>query len=284
MQPAEGASGLPALIEPLRRIVGEAGEAILHHYRRVDGVAVKTKADKTPLTEADTAAHCVIERGLGALETSWPVLSEESEAIDLPATASWSRYWLVDPLDGTREFLGRSDEFTVNIALMEAGRPILGIVHAPVSQQCHWAWRGGGAWMSEGEAEPAPIRARPWDKEAGVKVVVSRSHPSPRVKRWLDALEWRHSTLPVGSSLKMCIIARGEADIYPRLGDTSLWDIAAADCVVSEAGGAITDLDGKPLRYQPWERLLNPYFIARADTSAPIEILCAMAKEAIAGS
>ena len=249
------------LIDDVRSIAVEAAGAILAVY--AEDFEVERKDDRSPLTEADLAAHHVIVAGLRRLTPELPVLSEESAAVPWEVRRTWSRYWLVDPLDGTREFVKRNGEFTVNIALIDAGRPVLGVVQAPVSGEIAWAWQGGGAWIGNGDHAVRPCRTR----KRGTNLVVagSRSHGDPRLAGMLGALG-THELVPLGSSLKFLRIAAGRADLYVRLGPTSEWDTAAAQCVLEEAGGAVIDLDGQPLRYNGKASLLNPEFIACGDT------------------
>jgi 3'(2'), 5'-bisphosphate nucleotidase len=249
------------LIDATRAIAEEAAQAILAVYR--EDFDVTRKDDRSPLTEADLAAHHVIVAGLRRLTPELPILSEESAALAWDQRRHWTRYWLVDPLDGTREFVKRNGEFTVNIALIEGHHPVLGVVQAPVTGEIAWAWQGGGAWMRGNDGEIRRCRTR---KRATPLVVAgSRSHGDPRLNDMLDALG-AHERVPLGSSLKFLRIAAGVADLYVRLGPTSEWDTAAAQCVLEEAGGAVVDLDGRPLRYNSKESLLNPEFIACGDT------------------
>ena len=225
--------------------------------------AVEHKDDRSPLTAADLAAHRCIVDGLRRLTPELPVLSEESALIDWQQRRHWSRYWLVDPLDGTREFVKRNGEVTVNIALVDGVRSVLGVVQAPVSGALAWAWQGGGAWMARANAAPQRCRTRP--RAQPLIVAGSRSHGNPRLLGMLERVGV-HEIVPLGSSLKFLRIAAAEADLYVRLGPTSEWDTAAAQCLLEEAGGAVTDLHGQPLRYNRKESLLNPEFIACGDT------------------
>lgn len=211
----------------LRALADEAGAAILAHYH--DGVAVERKADDSPLTAADRAAHGVLVAGLAAWTPAIPVVSEEGELPAAEVRAGWRRFWLVDPLDGTKEFLHRNGEFTVNIALVEDGAPVLGVVTAPALGVGYGGGRGLGAWRWEGTAAPRRIAARSVPPE-GLTVVESRSHPSERLEAWLAARPVRER-VGVGSSLKFCLVAEGRADCYPRLGPTMEWDVAAGDAV-----------------------------------------------------
>jgi 3'(2'), 5'-bisphosphate nucleotidase len=194
-----------------------------------------------------------------------PVLSEESASLPYSERSSWNRYWLVDPLDGTREFVKRNGEFTVNIALIEDGVPVLGVVHVPVTGVSYMACRGRGAMKQESGKTPVAIQARALG-DGPVMVVGSRSHRGDSLIRFLDKLG-DHEMVGMGSSLKLCLVAEGAADIYPRLGPTSEWDTAAAQCVVEQAGGYVTDTDMQPLRYNTKDSLLNPFFLVFGDDS-----------------
>jgi 3'(2'), 5'-bisphosphate nucleotidase len=241
-------------------IAREAGARILAIYEEV--FEVQEKDDRSPLTEADLAAHRHILGALKELTPELPVLSEESDQIPWSVRAGWSTYWLVDPLDGTREFVKHNGEFTVNIALIHDQVPVLGVVHAPALGLCYRAARGLGAERSEQGGEPTPIRISRRRKRP--VVAGSRSHGSERMGAFLERLG-DHEFLPMGSSLKLCLVAEGRADIYPRLGPTSEWDTAAAQCIVTEAGGQVLDLQGQPLRCNTGESLLNPEFIVVGD-------------------
>jgi 3'(2'), 5'-bisphosphate nucleotidase len=240
-----------------------AGAAILEIY--AGSFAVETKSDNSPLTAADMASHRVIVEGLRNLTPDVPVLSEESKSIDWSVRGGWQRYWLVDPLDGTREFVKRNGEFTVNIALIENHVPVLGVVSIPVTGELYYGVADEGAFVESAPgALPQPITARP---AASIPVVAgSRSHANERQAAMLENLG-RHRLVSVGSSIKFCMVARGDADLYLRLGPTSEWDTAAAQCVLEQAGGAVVDLQGKPLRYNTKESLLNPEFLALGDPS-----------------
>ncbi len=238
----------------------EAGIAILTVYERE--VDVLEKEDRTPLTEADLLAHQHIETGL--LEAGpFPVLSEESSKKNIESRAEWETYWLVDPLDGTREFLKRNGEFTVNIALIHRHEPVIGVVHAPVSGEIYFAHRGSGSFKCRW-GEPAKAIRTQCPPSSPLRVLGSRSHASAAFSDYLPRLGTCELT-SVGSSLKFLRVAEGLADLYPRLGPTSEWDTAAAQCVLVEAGGAVVDLQGAPLRYNTRETLLNPFFLAYGD-------------------
>lgn len=241
----------------------QAGQAILEVYD--SDFAVEHKQDRSPLTAADIASHRVILAGLAALTPDLPVLSEESAEIPYLERAHWNRYWLVDPLDGTREFVKRNGEFTVNIALIEHTRPVLGVVQAPVTGELWFAWNGGGAFGQAGQDKEA---TRLHTRRRGEPLVVpgSRSHGLEREAELLSRVG-PFERKPLGSSLKFCRIAEGAADLYLRLGPTSEWDTAAAQCVLEQAGGGVIDFAGLPLRCNARESLLNGDFIAFGDPS-----------------
>ena len=249
---------LPAVLDVARA----AGRAIMEIYARAD-LGVETKADQSPLTAADQAAHAVIAAGLARLSPDIPLWSEESAAIDWDTRRHWQEFWLVDPLDGTREFIKRNGEFTVNIALVRGHSAVLGVIHAPVLERDYHGCAGRGAFRSDGGRRGAPIRVRS-PALPPVRVVGSRSHGGSSLDDILAKLG-DHTMVPMGSSLKFCLVAEGEADFYPRLGPTSEWDTAAAQAVVEAAGGAVVDLQGQPLRYNTRREVLNPFFIAHGD-------------------
>lgn len=251
---------LQELLADVREIAARAGREILEYHGRE--VPVEYKADDSPLTLADRASHQVIVDALGALTPEIPVLSEESSDEETAERRSWSRFWLVDPLDGTKEFIKQTGEFTVNIALVEGDRPMLGVVHIPVSGVTYEATRGLGARVLRPGEEPAAIRVRRADRDR-LTVVASRDHAGPRVKAFLESLEGAEVT-SMGSSLKFCLVAEGKADFYPRVVPTMEWDTGAAQCIVEEAGGVLTDLDGRALRYNK-ECLRNPSIMTYGD-------------------
>lgn len=220
---------------------------------------VITKSDNSPLTKADLASHDIILDGLKVLNPELPVLSEESQKIPYEERKLWDRYWLVDPLDGTKEFIKRTGEFTINIALIENGSPVLGVVHAPVFDATYFACRGFGAFKQAGEGSRVKISAGDY-RTGKLKIVISRNHVGEMLKRMLSNISDGYESVSRGSSLKLCLVAEGAAHLYPRLWPTSEWDTAASQCVVEEAGGAVTDLDGNPLIYNKPD-LLNPSFM-----------------------
>ena len=250
------------LLEAIINISRIAGKKILDVYET--DFDVEHKEDKTPLTKADMAAHDTIVEGLSKLTPDIPILSEEEAKIPFKERASWTTYWLVDPLDGTREFIKRNGEFTVNIALIHEHESILGVIYVPVSGVTYFASRGHGSYKQAPNSPPVHIQV---SKKAGnpVKVAGSRSHRGDSLNRFLESIG-DYEIVSMGSSLKSCLVAEGRADIYPRLGPTSEWDTAAAQCIVEEAGGKLVELDMKQLRYNTKDSLLNPHFLVIGDT------------------
>jgi 3'(2'), 5'-bisphosphate nucleotidase len=255
---------LESLCAEAVRIAREAGDAILKVY--AEPIEVVTKDDNSPLTRADLASHRIIVDRLRALTPDIPLLSEESEGISDSERLSWSRYWLIDPLDGTKEFVNRNGEFTVNIALIDTHRPMLGVVHVPVHEQSFAGVVGMGAWRQDGDGDPQAITTRRPPATPPV-VVGSRSHANPKLEACLAPIG-EVELVSMGSSLKFCRVAEGAADLYPRLGPTSEWDTAAAQAVVEAAGGQVLELDGRPLEYNRSENILNPYFLVIGDPDA----------------
>ena len=255
------------ILEEVRTIARVAGDAIMSVYAR--NFNVELKADHSPVTEADRSADGIISSRLAQLHPVLPVLSEESAPTPWEERRRWRRYWLVDPLDGTKEFVKRNGEFTVNIALVEDHRAVLGVVLAPALNLEFSGALGEGAWRREadGPLMPAQVAASVHASEAQsapLNVMGSRSHPGPGLSAFLARLG-PYELNPMGSSLKVCMVADGRADIYPRLGPTSEWDTAAAQAILESAGGGMIDLAGQPLRYNTKDRLLNPHFLAVGD-------------------
>ncbi|SNR72271.1 3'(2'),5'-bisphosphate nucleotidase [Methylobacillus rhizosphaerae] len=252
---------LPAVIQ----LAHEAGEAIMQVYH--GNFAVRHKEDHSPVTEADLAAHRVIQAGLQRLTPELPQISEECELAPFSQRQQWQRYWLIDPLDGTREFVKRNDEFSVNIALIDQGRPILGVVYAPALGVGYYA-DGQAAYKQRDHHEAERIYARSLHLDH-ITVASSRSHPGKKIQAMLRNIGSRHgepNIINMGSSLKICLVAEGRADVYPRLGLTSEWDTAAAQCVLECAGGRLVDRHGLPLQYNRKDTILNPEFFARGAT------------------
>lgn len=249
-------------LEKLEAIARDAGAGILSVYES-DDFDVESKGDGSPLTRADRLAHEVIVAGLAELTPEIPVVSEESAKEEMAARLSWDLFWLVDPLDGTKEFIKRNGEFTVNIALVHQGRPVYGVVYAPVLNSCFCGGPGYGAWRVDGDERDRQNIVVAGKSDGVMTVVASRSHRGEAVEAFIAKLTLRFGEPEVrsmGSSLKICLVATGEADIYPRLGPTCEWDTAAAHAVVLGAGGKVTNVVGEPLVYNK-ENILNPWFL-----------------------
>lgn len=260
------------LLNEVVTIAVNAGQAIMVVYAD-KSIEVTSKSDASPLTQADLASDRVISAGLTALDLGWPLLSEESAQIPYEARKNWDRFWLIDPLDGTKEFIKRNGEFTVNIALIENGQPILGVVYAPVLDVCYFAARGVGAFVRRGSDEQQPIAVKSAMLGESLKVVASRSHADERTSALLEKLGL-YECISMGSSLKLCLVAEGAAHIYPRLGPTMEWDTAAAHAVVKYSGGKVCDWGGNELIYNKPD-LHNPEFlvIAEQDTKLLAKII-----------
>lgn len=248
---------LPEVIE----CAAEAGRRIMAIYST--GFSVKQKRDQSPLTDADLASQaCILDR-LRSLTPDIPILAEEAEETPYRERAAWRRFWLVDPLDGTKEFVKRNGEFTINIGLVEDGKPVLGVVHAPALALTYFACAGSMAFKQEHAYPAVAIHARRYLNNAPI-VAISRSHANEHVEAFLGALRAEQGEpriLRMGSALKMCLVAEGTADVYPRLGPTSEWDTAAAQCIVEAAGGRITNETRNALVYNK-PSVLNPWFLA----------------------
>jgi len=251
------ADQLIELVDPIVSLARQAGDAILEVY--ASDFDVQAKEDHSPLTLADMASNSVIDAGLRALTPNLPIISEESGLPDFDERSQWTRYWLIDPLDGTKEFVKRNGEFTVNIALIDNHRPVLGVVHVPVTNKTYTGCAGAGSTVRVNDEAPQEIQVSR-TSATPVRVVGSRSHRGDSLEGFFEALG-EVEMLPMGSSLKFCVVAEGNADIYPRLGLTSEWDTAAAQAVVEQAGGAVMELDGRPLAYNAKADILNPHFI-----------------------
>lgn len=259
---------MKTLIQELLAIADRAGQQVMAIYQT--DFQVDTKADDSPITAADIASHNIIMEGLKALTPDIPILSEESASAPWSERQNWTRFWLVDPIDGTKDFTNRTGEFTVNIALIDHSEPVLGIVTAPALNEAFWGITQkigsdpiiqgceAGAWKRGADGAIAQIRTviPPPEK----RVMASKNHMNDETRAFIDTLG-PHELVQAGSSLKFCRIAEGRADIYPRLGPTCEWDTGAAHAVLAAAGGSVTRLDGSPLRYGK-EDVLNPYFIA----------------------
>ncbi len=248
---------MKSMIDPVVALAENAGSAILEVYST--NFEVQSKDDESPLTQADLASHRCIVAGLQKLTPEIPIISEEDGLPSFDVRSSWSRYWLIDPLDGTKEFVNRNGEFTVNIALIDGHRPVLGVVHVPVHDKTYIGCEGSGAELRDGNRPPQAIEVTT-TSATPIRVVGSRSHRGASLDAYLKNLG-DCEMIPMGSSLKFCVVAEGGADLYPRLGPTSEWDTAAAQAVVEQAGGSVVTLDGKPMKYNTKEDILNPWFM-----------------------
>ena len=263
------------LLNSVNEIAIAAGREILDVYNSAQAIEVSTKSDDSPLTDADRRAHLLIVDRLSSLTPDIPLLSEESDAIDYGLRKAWQRYWLIDPLDGTKEFINRNGEFTVNIALIENGQSVAGVVHVPVTGVSYFGGTRIGAWKqdtNQSGSEAKPISSRPMQDHSDVRIVASRRHLGEQLEALVGKIEdhfGKATLLSMGSSLKMCLLAEGSADIYPRMAPTCEWDTAAAHGILCAAGGEIVDLQFRPLRYNSKPELLNPFFIALADRAYP---------------
>ena len=242
----------------------DAGEVILNYYN--ENVDVIYKDDESPLTKADLASHKIITDSIKKITPEIPILSEE-EFIDWKIRKKWKKYWLIDPLDGTKEFIKKNNEFTVNIALIENNRPILGVIYTPALNELFYSIKNFGSYKiltkkklnTLKEAKRISINKKKSNK---VKIVGSRSHSNPILEKWVNKNFNQFDILQKGSSLKFCLIAEGSADIYPRFGPTSEWDIAAGHIILEEAGGKLKSIDNKEILYNEKENILNPDFFA----------------------
>ncbi|RDH42346.1 3'(2'),5'-bisphosphate nucleotidase CysQ [Zooshikella ganghwensis] len=255
------------LISELKSVCQRAGTAIIEVYQHED-FGIREKLDHSPVTEADMASHQIIVEGLQQLTPEIPVLSEESAEVPFSTRHKWSTFWLVDPLDGTKEFINRNGEFTINIALIENNRPVLGVIFVPVTNEIYYASEQVGAFWESAAGEVKPIQVNSLHRVDVVNIIASRSHMGERLSPLLSHLA---EILPainishLGSALKFCLVAEGKADFYPRLTPTSEWDTAAAQAIIEVAGGSIVDFNFQPLTYNTQESLLNPPFLVFGD-------------------
>ncbi len=265
-------SELERLIPSLKEIVKSAGDAILSVYHAAGEIKVENKSDNSPVTKADHAAHIIIEKGLKNLHVDYPILSEEGGLPDFETRKHWHRYWLVDPLDGTKEFINKNGEFTVNIALIEGTKPIMGIVYVPVTGALYYGIdhidSGISFAIKESKDNKKELTVSPVNFDTDLVVVGSRRHGAEALDALLTNIESEFASLKLismGSSLKICAIAEGNAHWYPRLALTSEWDTAAAHAVLNGAGGKILDESLAELSYNQKDSLLNPFFHAVGD-------------------
>ena len=246
------------LIKQLIEISKEAGNAILEIYH--SDFDYTFKDDSTPLTKADQQAHEIITKKLHKLTPHIPILSEEDSDISFKKRSTWDKYWLIDPLDGTKEFIKMNGEFTVNIALVENNSPTLGLIHLPVTSETYWGSKTNGSYYLNSNNKSKKISVSTKSKNT-ITIMASRSHPNEKLDSLLDKIE-HYEIINRGSSLKFCQIASGQADVYPRFGLTSEWDIAAGHAILLGASGNIYDLNGSEIKYNIKSSYLNPFFIA----------------------
>ncbi len=253
-------SDLESLIPPLLELLHQVSTAVLEVYRESRQLNVITKADHSPLTQGDLIAHEILTTGLAKIAPGIPILSEEGDIPSYAERRSWTYYWLIDPIDGTREFIKHSGEFSINVALIHQDQPILGMLYVPVIQECYGAIKGKGAFKMTADNHKMSIQVRPWDKQHTL-ILVSHAAKTEIIARRFAALPY-YEYKNIGSAWKYGLIAEGKADIYLRVGQTCEWDTAAGQCILEEAGGAVLTLDQASLRYNQQELLVNPPFIA----------------------
>lgn len=246
------------LIDELRRISLNAGDAILNEYK--SDIKIEKKEDSSPVTNADLISNEIINENLEKLTPGIPIVSEENSNISFEKRKSWDRYWLIDPLDGTKEFIKKNGEFTVNIALIVHNEAQIGLINAPVMKNIFWGHKEHGAYMQNQNGVITQLKVT---KKIGNirRIAISRSHKSDNLKRYLRKIK-KYKEIGIGSSLKFCLVANGDADYYPRLGPTSEWDTAAGQAILESAGGSVLKLSGDPLKYNLKESFLNPSFFA----------------------
>lgn len=259
------------LPEHLQPLLARVGRRLSGHYNKSEAIEVVHKTDQSPVTEADHDAHALLLEGLTALTPEIPVLSEESPEASIADRRSWDTSWIVDPLDGTREFIEGTGEFTVNVALVHRHRPVLGIISVPLLRQLFVGIPDVGAWLvDDATGQVEPLRVAPWSGTGPLRVLASQRHNPNRVASVLDRLRVVTEDvvrINAGSALKFCVLARGDADLYPRTSPCYEWDVAAGDALVHGAGGFLTGTDGQPLRYNARDVLLVETFLAGADDS-----------------
>lgn len=265
-------SHLQSLVHPLIELCSIAGEAICAHYISAESGQYESKRDQSPLTRADLDSHAIILSGLEDMDRDIPILSEESTTIDFAQRSAWQKYWLVDPLDGTREFLDRTGEFTINIALVEDHRPVLGLLYLPLEKKAYLGIPGAGAqcyeFSSGGKWQARPLQTRQLRSDEPLTILASHRHRGRRLGSVLEWLETRHGPLKrmnSGSALKFCQLVEGAGDFYPRFSPCCEWDTAAGQALLEAAGGSLLGMDGKPVRYNRRRSLMSPDFFAIGD-------------------
>lgn len=250
-------------------IAKEAGEAISEIYN--SDFDYQFKKDLSPITTADTLSHSIITERLKTVTPEIPILSEENCNISYNIRSQWKQYWLVDPLDGTKEFINKNGEFTVNIALIDKNTPIFGIIHIPVTNETYWGSKVSGSFYSSDKHDAKQIKVSE-NYQNPILIVASRSHPSSELDSLLETIK-DYKIINIGSSAKFCLVASGKADFYPRFGPTSEWDVAAGEAIVRFAGGHMMTIDGKPMSYNLKEDYLNPSFIVSSKKIVPKKLL-----------
>lgn len=268
---------LASYIHPLLELCNVAGEAICSHYHKPGETEFESKGDSSPVTEADIESHHILAEGLSQLSGNLPVLSEECTPSELRQRRDWPRFWMVDPLDGTKEFINGTGEFTINIALIDDHRPLLGMLYVPLTRTGYVGIPGEEAALyqrtEDGLWTQQSITGRALEADKPLTVLASRRHSGPRLHRcldWLQAQRGEFARDNSGSALKFCQLAAGEGDFYPRFSPCSEWDVAAGQALVEAAGGAVVGMDGQPLRYNCRDTLLSPNFLAIADPEADL--------------
>jgi 3'(2'), 5'-bisphosphate nucleotidase len=260
---------LPSLIPPLLTLCQQAGSAIADHYHAPGADKYQSKGDDSPLTQADIASHDILEAGLKQMTPELPILSEESGDEDKAQRRQWPVFWMVDPLDGTKEFLARTGEFTINIALIEDHRPVLGVIYLPLTEAAYVGIPGQLARLYQGpDWHETDLNCRSLTAGQAMTVLASRRHRGPRLLSCLDWLDTHWGEIErdnSGSALKFCQLAAGTGDFYPRYSPCCEWDTAAGQALLEAAGGALLGLDGQPLRYNARDTLLSPDFLAVGD-------------------
>ncbi len=263
---------LPGLLPVVIDISERAATLTLDFYHNQEALKIITKDDGSPVTEADQATHELIITALEKLTPKLPVLSEEAANISPELRRSWPQFWLVDPIDGTKEFLAKTGDYTVNIALIDGDEAVLGVIAVPMAHTVYYAASNEGAWRKDPDGQMVSLHTRPIESASSLKLIGSRRH-GKKIEAALPnhqgSLEFAHR----GSSLKFCLIAEGSADLYPRLGYTSEWDTAAGQCILEQAGGVVLDLSGQRLRYNTKAHLENPYFLAAGDEAIATQSL-----------
>ena len=267
---------MQTLVRPLIELAQRAGDVICDHYGAAHAGEFEAKGDDSPLTRADTDSHAILKAGLEALDDDIPVLSEESDDAETAMRLSWEKYWLVDPLDGTKEFLARTGEFTINIALIEAHSPVLGLLYVPLTQKAYVGIPGEGAWryelQSDGQWSAFSIVTQTLEQGNTMTVLASRRHRGPRLEQcfaWLHDHWGETKRVNSGSAIKFCQMVDGQGDFYPRFSPCCEWDTAAGQALLEAAGGALVDMEGRAFRYNTRDTLLNPDFYAVSDAENP---------------